>query len=69
MERGCSKSKDTCSAAKGNLQTYKIYSIVVPIVVIIFIMEAAYVIYKIPGNIGSSMTIKGIVPQLPSAMK
>jgi hypothetical protein len=69
MERGCSKSKDTCSAAKGGLQTYKIYSIVIPVTIIIFIMEAAYVIYKIPGNMGSSMSIKGVVTQLPSAMK
>jgi hypothetical protein len=69
MERGCSKSKDTCSSVRGALQTYKIYSIVIPIVILIFIMEMAFVIYQIPGNLGSSMTIKGIVSQVPSAVK
>jgi hypothetical protein len=69
MERGCSKSKDTCSSAKGSLQTYKIYSIIVPIIVIIFILEAAYVIYRIPGNIGSSMSISGLLPKLSSVVK
>jgi hypothetical protein len=51
MERRCSGTRDTCSPAKKDIQTHKIYSILVPIVVITFILEAAIIIYKIPGNI------------------
>lgn len=60
MERRCSGTRDTCSPAKKEIQTHKIYSILVPIIIITFILEAAIIIYKIPGNIGSSMTIKGL---------
>jgi len=62
------RMQDTCSPGKNkSLQTYRIYSIVVPRALALLILEAVYVIAMIPGNLGSSKTIKGPLPPLPSA--
>lgn len=60
--------EDTCSPEKNkSLLTYRIYSIVIPISILILIAEAFYIIANIPGNLGSALTIKGSLPPLPSA--
>ena len=58
--------EDTCNPGKNKvLQSYRIYTIVIPCAVVIFILEAAYVLSNIPGNIGSSMSLKATLPQRP----
>ena len=60
--------EDSCSPGKNkSFQTHRIYSIVMPSVLAILILEAVYVIANIPGNLGSALTIKGPLPPLPSA--
>ena len=60
--------EDTCSPEKNkSLLTYRIYSIVIPISILILIAEAFYIIANIPGNLGSALTIKGSLPPLSSA--
>ena len=60
--------EDTCSPGKNkSLQSYRIYSIVIPTALALLILEAVYVIANIPGNLGSALTIKGSLPPLPSA--
>ena len=58
--------EDSCSPGKNkSLQTYRIYSIVIPTTLAILILEAAYIIANIPGNLGSALTIKGPLPSAP----
>jgi hypothetical protein len=60
--------EDTCSPGKNKkLQTYRIYSIVMPSILGLLIMEGVYIIASIPGNLGSALTIKGSLPPMPSA--
>jgi hypothetical protein len=60
--------EDTCSPGKNKtLQTYRIYSIVIPVSITVLILEGIYVLASIPGNLGSAMTMKGSLPPLPSA--
>jgi hypothetical protein len=60
--------EDTCTPGKNkSIQTYRIYSIVIPAVILTVIIEAFYVIGNIPGNLGSALTIKGSLPPIPSA--
>lgn len=60
--------EDTCSPGKNkSLQTYRIYSIVMPSVVALLILEGVYILGNIPGNLGSAFTIKGSLPPVPSA--
>ena len=53
MEDTCSPGKDT------KLYSFRVYSIVIPITLIIVFLEAVYIIAKIPGTLGSALTIKG----------
>lgn len=60
--------EDTCSPGKNrSLQTYRIYSILMPSILGLLILEGIYVIANIPGNLGSALTMKGSLPPLPSA--
>jgi hypothetical protein len=60
--------EDTCSPGKNrSLQTHRIYSIIMPSVLGLLILEGIYIIANIPGNLGSALTIKGSLPPLPSA--
>jgi hypothetical protein len=60
--------EDTCSPGKNkSLHTYRIYSIVIPAVILTLILEAVYVIGNIAGNLGSARDIKGAAPPVPSA--
>jgi hypothetical protein len=56
--------EDTCSPGKNRqLQSYRIYSLVIPATLALLFLEAVYIISHIPGNLGSISTIKA----LPSA--
>ena len=60
--------EDTCTPGKNkSIQTYRIYSIVIPAVILTLILEAFYVIGNIAGNLGSASTINGSLPHVPSA--
>jgi hypothetical protein len=53
--------EDTCSPGKNRqLQTYRIYSIIIPSVLAVLFMETIYIISHIPGNLGSMPTIKAL---------
>jgi hypothetical protein len=53
--------EDTCSPGKNRqLQTHRIYSIIIPSAIALVIMEAVYIISHIPGNLGSMPTIKAL---------
>lgn len=53
--------EDTCSPGKNRqLQTYRIYSIVIPSALALLFVEAVYIISHIPGNLGSISTIKAL---------
>jgi len=63
---------DTCSPGKNKtLQTYRIYTILIPIVLGVFILEAMYIIIFIPNTLGSAKTITGALAKgvLPEVMK
>lgn len=51
---------DTCRPnVRLPLQSYRIYSILFPIVIGLFMLECIYVFVRIPSNIGDSNTILG----------
>jgi len=59
--------EDTCSPGRNKVtHTFRIYSIVIPIVCAILLLEIIYVIASVPsGEIGSALTIHGSLPKLP----
>jgi hypothetical protein len=64
------RMEDICSPMRNmSLNTYKIYSIVVPIVLLSLILEAIYIIATIPGNISNfNFTVKKSLPTQPIAV-
>lgn len=61
---------DTCSPDKNKtLQSYRIYTILIPIVLGVFILEAIFIIIFIPESLGSVKSIKGSAPDILSLMK
>uniref|UniRef100_A0A6C0K4M3 Uncharacterized protein n=1 Tax=viral metagenome TaxID=1070528 RepID=A0A6C0K4M3_9ZZZZ len=61
--------EDTCNPyAKLKLQPYRIYSILIPIVGLIFILESVFVFMSIPESLGNALTLKGPFPQLKTHM-
>lgn len=59
------RMEDTCSPGRNKrLQTYRIYSIVLPITFALLALESVFILSNIPGNLGSSTTVKGALPAL-----
>jgi len=58
---------DTCSPGRNKTTyTYRIYSIIIPVVCAILLLETIYVIASVPsGEIGSALTTHGSLPKLP----
>jgi hypothetical protein len=53
------RMKDTCTPANNfTLKTYRIYSIIIPALIFILIIEAIYVFMKLPSTFGSATTMK-----------
>lgn len=64
------KIVDTCSPQKNKtLHVYRVYTILIPIVLAIFILEVIFIFIFIPNTLGSSLTIKGSLPDLSSIVK
>jgi hypothetical protein len=62
--------EDTCSPGKNKLlQTFRIYSIIIPVSIAIVFLEVIFVLSSIPGTLGSALTVKGSLPSLPSSIK
>jgi len=61
--------EDTCNPfAKLRLQPYRIYSILIPMVVFILILESVFVFMSIPESIGNALTTMGPFPQVKTHM-
>ena len=61
---------DTCSPGNNTtLYTFRAYSIIIPVTLIVLFLEAIFIISKIPGTLGSALTIKGpfAIPKLPTS--
>ncbi len=58
MDRSC--SNDSCNPfLNKRLHTYKIYSILLPILIIIFVLESIYIFMTIPVSLGTAITTSG----------
>ena len=63
-------SSDTCSPGKNkSLQVYRVYTILIPIVLTVFLLELIFILIFIPDTLGSSLTLKGSLPDLSSIVK
>jgi hypothetical protein len=52
--------EDTCKPKSAQtLQAYRIYTIIVPALLMIFILECVYVFMSIPATLGTALSIKG----------
>ena len=64
------RSTDTCSPEKNKtLQVYRVYTILIPIVLAVFLLELIFILIFIPDTLGSSLTLKGSLPDLSSIVK
>jgi hypothetical protein len=60
----------TCSPGKGKrLQTFRIYSIIIPVTIAVVFLESIFILSSIPGSLGSGLTIKGSLPDLQTLSK
>ena len=63
-------SADSCSPMSNlTLKAFRIYSIVIPVIIFILILEAIFVFMAIPDTLGSALTVKGKLPALPPGIK
>lgn len=61
---------DSCQPNKNkSLKSFRIYSIVVPTLIFIVILEAIFVFMAIPQTIGNALTTTGKLPPLPPGVK
>jgi len=61
---------DTCSPeSTTKLYSFRAYSIIIPIAVILLILEALIILARLPGTLGSALTIKGpfTLPKNPTS--
>jgi len=64
------RSSDTCSPEKNKtLQVYRVYTILIPVILAVFLLELIFILIFIPDTLGSSLTIKGSLPDLSSLVK
>ena len=56
---------DSCKPFKGQqIKPFRVYSIVLPIVLTILFVEAVYVFSSIPGTLGTALTVTGALPSI-----
>lgn len=56
---GCS-GNDSCNPfLKTNLHSYRIYTVLLPILVMIFVLESIFVFMSIPVSLGTAVTTSG----------
>jgi hypothetical protein len=61
---------DTCSPeATTTLYSFRAYSIIIPVALIVLFLEAMYILAKKPGTLGSALTSKGpfTLPKVPTS--
>lgn len=64
------RSTDTCSPGKNKtLQVYRVYTILIPVILAVFLLEVIFIFISIPDTLGSSLTIKGSLPDLSLIVK
>jgi hypothetical protein len=57
------RMEDTCSPGKNKkMYSFRIYSILFPIVVGLLFVEGVFILSNIPGNLGSGTTIHKLMP-------
>ena len=62
------RMEDTCSPdVNKKLQSFRAYTIIIPTALIILFLEGVFILATIPGSLGSALTIKGTLPQLPAS--
>ena len=55
---------DSCSPfANSKLQSFRAYSLLIPAVLLVFILESIYVFASIPESLGTALTMKGPFPK------
>jgi hypothetical protein len=60
----------TCSPGKDKtLHTFRIYSIIIPVTIVVVFLESIFILSSIPGSLGSGLTIKGSLPDLQTLSK
>jgi hypothetical protein len=56
--------EDSCNPfAKTKMQSFRIYSLMIPAVLLVFILESIYVFMTIPESLGTALTMKGPFPK------
>lgn len=64
------RSLDSCNPMSNlTLKSFRIYSIVFPVIIFILILEGIFVFMAIPDTLGSAVTVKGKLPALPAGIK
>ena len=61
---------DSCNPTRDlKLKTFRIYSIVFPIIIFVLMLEAVFVFMAIPEKLGNALTITGSLPKLADGIK
>ena len=61
--------EDTCNPyAKLQLQPYRIYSIIIPLIVMVLILESVYVSMSVPESLGTALTTMGPFPKVKTPL-
>jgi len=61
---------DSCQPTRGQtLQSFRIYSLIFPVIIFFVMLEAIFVFMAIPQHLGNALTITGKLPALPPGIK
>ena len=61
---------DSCQPRRGQtLKTFRIYSLIFPVIIFILMLEVIFVFMSVPQDLGNALTIKGKLPALPPGIK
>ena len=60
--------EDSCAPTRNlTLNSFRIYTILIPTLIFILLLESVFVFMSIPETLGNSLSIKGKLPSLPIA--
>ena len=62
------RMEDSCVPVKKVLTGHRIYSLLIPSLLLILFIEFFYIMFKYPDSLGSALTIKGPLPHLPKSI-
>jgi hypothetical protein len=58
---------DSCNPTRNlTLKSYRIYSVLIPILAFIFMLESIFVFMAIPSDLGNAFTVEGKLKPLPA---